>query len=272
MLVTFACDNDVMTLPDATALAAAGLVLTLDGPVATVTLNKPDQRNSQTPTMWRTLAQIGAGLSDDIRIVVVKGEGKAFSAGLDRGIFTPEGLPGEQSIPVLMAAPDETILAVIAEFQEAFAWLRDPRFVSIAAVQGYAIGGGFQLALSCDLRVAADDVQFSMKEPALGIVPDVGGTQPLVECVGYSRAMDICVTTRFVGAEESLAMGLVNRVVARADLEAATQTLVEEILGINAGAVRETKGLLQGAARVDAPAQRLRERQAQVRRFHDLRG
>lgn len=261
-----------MTLPDESALAAVGLRLEIDGAVATVTLNKPDQRNSQTPSMWRTLAEIGAGLPEGTRVVVVKGEGKAFSAGLDRAVFTPEGLPGEQSIPDLTTSADDVILDAIAEFQKGFVWLRDPRFVSIAAVQGYAIGGGFQLALACDLRVVADDAQFSMKEPALGIVPDVGGTQPLVECVGYSRAVDICVTTRFVGAEEAYAMGLANRLVPRADLEAATQQLVEEILAVNEGAVRETTALLQGAARVDAEAQRLRERQAQVRRFHDLRG
>lgn len=261
-----------MTLPDAAALATAGLRLEIDGAVATVTLNKPEQRNSQTPTMWRTLAQIGASLPETIRVVVLKGEGKAFSAGLDRAVFTPEGLPGEQSIPELINAADDVIEAAIAEFQKGFVWLRDPRFVSIAAVQGYAIGGGFQLALGCDLRVVADDVQFSMKEPALGIVPDVGGTQPLVECVGYSRAVDICVTTRFVGADEAYAIGLANRVVPREELDSATRQLVEEILAVNAGAVRETTALLQGAARVDAEAQRLRERQAQVRRFHDLRG
>ena len=261
-----------MSLPDPAVIEAAGLRLDINDAVATVTLNKPDQRNSQTPAMWRVLAQIGAGLPDSIRIVVLRGEGKAFSAGLDRAMFSPEGLPGEPGIPDLISAPDQDILDAIAGFQEGFAWLRDPRFVSIAAVQGYAIGGGFQLALGCDLRVVADDVQFSMKEPALGIVPDVGGTQPLVECVGYSRALDLCVTTRFVGAEEAFAIGLANRVAARDDLDAVTQTLVEEILAINEGAVRETTALLQGAARVDAETQRLRERQAQVRRFHDLRG
>lgn len=261
-----------MTLPDSAALSAAGLRLEITEAVATVTLNKPDQRNSQTPTMWRTLAQIGANLPATIRIVVLKGAGKAFSAGLDRAMFSPEGLPGEQGIPDLINADDDVILDAIAEFQQGFAWLRDPRFVSIAAVQGYAIGGGFQLALGCDLRVVADDVQFSMKEPALGIVPDVGGTQPLVECVGYSRALDICVTTRFIGADEAYAIGLANRVATAGELESATQALVDEILAINAGAVRETTALLQGAARVDAEAQRLRERQAQVRRFHDLRG
>lgn len=261
-----------MSLPDSATLVAAGLRLEINDAVASVTLTKPDQRNSQTPTMWRALAQIGAGLPDSIRIVVLKGEGKAFSAGLDRSLFTPAGLPGEQSIPDLINSADEVILDVIEEFQAGFAWLRDPRFVSIAAVQGYAIGGGFQLALACDLRVVADDVQFSMKEPALGIVPDVGGTQPLVECVGYSRALDICVTTRFIGAEEAHAIGLANRVATTDDLGSATQALVDEILAINEGAVRETTALLQGAARVDADAQRLRERQAQVRRFHDLRG
>ena len=67
-------------------------------------------------------------------------------------------------------------------------------------MRGYAIGAGFQLALSCDLRVVADDAQFSMKESALGLVPDLTGTKPLVESVGYARALEICATARMVGA------------------------------------------------------------------------
>ena len=77
--------------------------------------------------------------------------------------------------------------------------------MSIAAVQGHAIGAGFQLALACDLRVVADDVQFAMRETSLGLVPDLTGTHPLVGLVGYARALEICVTGRFVHAEEAVA-------------------------------------------------------------------
>ncbi len=119
----------------------------------------------------------------------------------------------------------------------------------MASVHGYAIGAGFQLALACDLRIVADDVQFCMKEPALGLVPDLAGTKPLVDVVGYARALEICVTTRHVGADEAADLGLATAVVPRGDLQAATSDLVEAILASNVGAVRETKALLVGAGR-----------------------
>src|SRR5207342_1122800 len=94
-----------------------------------------------------------------------------------------------------------------------FTWLTDPRFISIAAVQGPAVGAGFQLALACDLRIVAEDVKFCMKEPALGLVPDLTGTKPLVDLVGYSRALEICVTARQVPALEAAALGIVTAAV-----------------------------------------------------------
>src|ERR671911_885373 len=100
--------------------------------------------------------------------------------------------------------------ATIASYQRAFTWWRRPDLVTVAAVQGHAIGAGFQLALACDLRVCADDVQFAMRETSLGLVPDLTGTHPLVGLVGYARALEICVTGRFVTAEEAVSTGLAN--------------------------------------------------------------
>ena len=171
-----------------------------------------------------------------------------------------------------MHAGDQQVLDAIDRYQRGFTWLRDPRFVSIAQVHGHAIGAGFQLALSCDLRIVADDVKFCMKEPALGLVPDLTGTKPLVEVVGYSRALEICATARFVLADEARELGLATAVVPAAELEATTADLVEAILASSAGAVRETKALLRGAAEHDLEEQRLRERTAQVRRFRELVG
>ena len=82
----------------------------------------------------------------------------------------------------------------IAGYQEAFGVFARPGLVSIALVQGHAVGAGFQLALACDLRIAAEDAQFTMAEPSLGLVPDLGGTQSLVELIGYARALEICAT------------------------------------------------------------------------------
>jgi enoyl-CoA hydratase/carnithine racemase len=258
-------------MPDTATLQRARLALDVDGAVATVTLSCPERRNSQTPSMWHALADIGASLPDETRVVVVRGAGTSFSAGLDVGLISGEDVPGEPSIAALMHAGDAEVLETIDGYQRGFTWLRDPRFVSIAQVQGHAIGAGFQLALACDLRILADDAKLCMKEPALGLVPDLTGTKPLVDLVGYSRALEICATARYVQADEARELGLATAVVPADELEATTADLVQAILANAAGAVRETKALLQGSG-ADLDEQRRRERESQLRRFHDLVG
>ncbi len=251
-------------------LAAARLRYEVDGAVATITLDKPDARNAQTPTMWRTLAAIGAEIPDEVRVVLVRGAGATFSAGLDRNLLVPGGGDGQESVADVLALDDAAMSATIAAYQEGFTWLRDPRFVSIAVVQGYAIGAGFQLALSCDLVVAADDAQFCMKETALGLVPDLTGTKPLVEAVGYSRALEICATARMVGAEEAVRIGIALTAVPADDLDATVTDLVTALTAPLPGAVRETKALLLSASGSDLDTQGRLEREAQSRRFREL--
>lgn len=251
-------------------LLAIGLRFDVDGPVATLTLDRPASRNSQTPTMWRAMAALGSDLGDDVRVVVVRGAGPTFSAGLDRSMLTPGGGDGQESVAALMAMDDEQMSATIADYQAGFRWLRDPAIVSIAAVQGYAIGAGFQLALSCDVVLAADTAQFCMKEPALGLVPDLTGTKPLVERVGYSRALEMTATARMVDAEEAGRIGIANQVVPEGDLDAAVSTLVAALTAPIAGAVRETKALYQSALHEDLDTQCRLEREAQTRRFREM--
>jgi enoyl-CoA hydratase/carnithine racemase len=255
---------------DADSLRKAGLRYDVSGPLATVTLDRPEVRNAQTPAMWRALAELGSRIPDEVRVVVVKGEGHSFSAGLDRAMLDPANTSGDESVAGLLALSDEEVSATIDAYQQGFTFLRDPRFVSVAAVQGYAIGAGFQLALSCDLRVAADDAQFCMKEPALGLVPDLTGTKPLVECVGYARALEICATARMVGAAEAVDIGLALVAVPAAELDQAVADLAGALTAPMAGAVRETKALLQGAADRSLDDQRRLEREAQTRRFREL--
>jgi len=247
-------------------LAAIGLRLDVEGPIATITLDRPEVRNAQTPAMWVALGEIGRTLPDDVRVVVVEGEGDTFSAGLDRAMLDPTNA-GEGSVLGLLALSDEDASARIDEFQQGFTWLRDPRFVSIAKVRGHAIGAGFQLALSCDLRMVADDAKFSMKESALGLVPDLTGTKPLVEHVGYARALEICATARVVTADEAVRIGLVTASVPAADLDAVVAELAAALVAPMPGVVSETKALLQGAADRELDEQRRLEREAQVRRF-----
>lgn len=254
-------------------LAAAGLRLDLTDAVATVTLDRPEVRNAQTPAMWRALAQLGEDLPEETRVVVVRGAGASFSAGLDRRMLDPAGgTDGVETVAGLLALSDEEMSATIDAYQRGFTWLRDPRFVSIAAVQGHAVGAGFQLALSCDLRVVADDAQFCMKESALGLVPDLTGTKPLVESVGYARALEICATARMVGAAEAVEIGIALTAVAPDQLDSTVADLVGALLAPMPGAVSETKALLQGAPQRDLDEQRRLEREAQGRRFRELAG
>ncbi len=255
-----------------TLLDKDGVRLTVDGETATVTLAVPERRNAQTPAMWRTLAEAGRVIPGDVRVVVLRGEGRSFSAGLDRQAFTPEGFDGEPSFLDLGRGTDEEVDAVIAEYQAAFTWWRRHDVLTIAAVQGHAIGAGFQLALACDLRVCADDVQFAMRETSLGLVPDLTGTKPLVALVGYARALEICATGRFVHAAEAERTGLANLTVPAAELDGAVADLTAAVLAAPRDAVIETKALLAGAASRTHEEQRTAERAAQTRRLRDLAG
>ncbi|MFF2654776.1 enoyl-CoA hydratase/isomerase family protein [Streptomyces sp. NPDC058045] len=249
-----------------------GILLTVDGTLATVTLNNPAKRNAQTFAFWRTLAEAGRVLPGSVRVVVLRSEGKSFSAGLDRQALTPEGFDGEPSFLDLAHRTDAELDAAIASFQEAFTWWRRSDVVSVAAVQGHAVGAGFQLALACDLRIAAQDAQFAMRETSLGLVPDLAGTHPLVGLVGYARALEICATGRFVGAEEAERVGLANLVVPGEELDAAARDLAGALLAAPRDAVIETKALLRGATTRGYEEQRAAERAAQARRLRDLVG
>lgn len=244
---------------------ASGVRLDRDGPVATISLCRPDILNAQTPEMWRALREHGRDLPGDVRVVVVRGEGRAFSAGLDRTAAGPA------TAELLRLSPDAAAER-IAAFQAAFSWLRRPDLVSVAAVQGHAIGAGFQLALACDLRVLADDAQLTMAEVSLGLVPDLGGTKRLVDLVGYGRALEICVTGRRVSAAEAHRIGLATLVVPGDELDGAVADLVAAVLAGPRDAVVEIKALLSGAGGRSYPQQEAAERAAQVRRIHDLAG
>ena len=251
-------------------LQRGGLRVESAGTVTTITLDRPSTKNSQTPATWLALRAIGARLPTGTRAVVLQGEGDSFSSGLDRRMLTPEGMDGEASLLQLLAMPDAELSATIATYQEGFTWLRRPDIVSIAAVQGHAIGAGFQLALSCDLRVLSEDATLSMRETQLGLVPDLTGTKPLVELVGYSRALEICATARSVGANEAREIGLATAVVPREELRQTVADLVAALTAPMPGAVSETKALLHSAGVLDLDQQRRVEREAQVRRFREL--
>ncbi|MDQ2757112.1 MAG: enoyl-CoA hydratase/isomerase family protein [Actinomycetota bacterium] len=235
------------------------------GEVQTVTLANPSQRNAMTPSLWRALAHVATHTPDEVRVVVLRGEGASFCAGLHRQLLAPGGLPDEDDMLAIAARGQRHAVAMIEEYQRGFTlWAHLPAVV-VAAVQGHAIGAGFQLALAADLRVAADDAQFAMRETSLGMVPDLGGTSPLVHAVGYSRALEICATGRFVGAQEARDIGLVNLLVPGDGLDAGVGQVVDGLLAAPDLALRALKPLLRQAAGATPQEQQAAEREANAR-------
>jgi enoyl-CoA hydratase/carnithine racemase len=114
---------------------------------------------------------VGRDLDPSVRAVVLLAEGPSFSAGLDRAMFSLDGIPGEPSLPTIAAMPPHELDALIAGYQEAFTWWRECDAVTVAGVQGHAVGAGFQLALACDLIVVDPTASFAMKEPRSGSCP-----------------------------------------------------------------------------------------------------
>jgi enoyl-CoA hydratase/carnithine racemase len=161
---------------------------------------------------------------------------------------------------------------MIQSYQQAFGLAARPGLVSIALVQGYAIGAGFQLALGCDLRIAAEGAQFSMAEVTLGLVPDLGGTKRLVELVGYSRAASLCLTGRRISATEADQLGLITELVPADRLEPTANALIEQLLAMPRDAVIEIKALLLAASGRSQAEQEAAEREAQLRCLRALAG
>ena len=257
--------------PDEEHWLKVGLRARVDGPVAHFTLERPASRNSQTPGTWYALAEAAAALPEDVRVVIVRGHGGHFSAGLDKGALEGKVPDGEtESTLDLMNLTDAQMADKIGEYQQGFLWLRRPDLITIAVVEGWSIGAGFQLALACDLRVCAEDAKFSMRESALGLVPDLTGTKPLVELVGYGRALEICATARTVEAAEARDLGIANVVVPGDQIDGAVEDLVGALTSPMAGAIAGTKQILLAASGNSLEEQVKLEREVQVGRFREL--
>ncbi len=188
------------------------------GRVGWVRLNRPDKLNAMSGAMWAELAALGPELRDDpeLRAVVVIGNGRAFSAGIDLSSF---------SGPVGAAVGTGSIAAV----QEGYLWLHEAWYPTIAAVRGHALGAGMQLAVACDLRVAARGTTFGMLEAKYGLMPDLTGTQLLPRVVGPAKAKELIFTADRIDADEALRIGLVNRVVEDDELEDVVSALAERL-------------------------------------------
>ncbi|MGH2684476.1 MAG: enoyl-CoA hydratase/isomerase family protein [Actinomycetota bacterium] len=230
------------------------------GAVGWLRLNRPERLNAMTIEMWEELAKLGEALGDDptLRCLVVMGEGRAFSSGIDvehllsgggGGLFSEagKGSDAQGEGPSTGRAMEDKLVTRITDIQEAYTWLADAPYPTIAALRGYALGGGLQLALACDLRIAARGTRLALPEHRYGLLPDLGGTYWLPRIVGPAKAKELIFTGETIDAEEGLRIGLVNRLVDDGELEAAATALAERIAGQPPIAVRGSKRALDRA-------------------------
>jgi len=205
---------------------AETLIFERDGRIGRLRLNRPAKLNAQTPQMWAELRDLGRSLRDDrdLRCLIVSGEGRAFSSGIDLSEITGPG-----GLAAAAGTGEDRLAALIRQGQEAFTWLVGAPFASVAALRGYALGAGLQLALACDLRVAARGTQLGALEFRYGLLPDLGGTAWLPRLVGPARAKELVFTAARIDGDEALRIGLVNRVVEEVELDAAVDALAETI-------------------------------------------
>ncbi|WP_030900084.1 enoyl-CoA hydratase/isomerase family protein [Streptomyces sp. NRRL F-5126] len=216
----------------------ATVSLEVSGGVGTIRLDRPPMNalDVSMQDLLRDLAQ-EAGDRDDVRAVILYGGGKSFAAGAD--------------IKEMRDMDHAAMVVRSRALQEAFtAVARIPKPV-VAAVTGYALGGGCELTLCADYRIAADDAKLGQPEILLGLIPGAGGTQRLARLVGPSRAKDLIFTGRSVKADEALAIGLVDRVVPAADVYTEAQKWAERLAKGPALALRAAKEAVDAGLETD---------------------
>lgn len=206
------------------------IIFEKNGHIACITLNRPHVLNIYNVRMRDELYEVLSAIKTDgdVHVVIISGAGeKAFCAGADLSEF--------------LSAPAPTAARHVR-------WQRDVwgLFLSLpqpvlAALHGYVFGSGIEMAMCCDIRIAAGDTAFGLPEVALGIIPAAGATQTVPRTIGPGPALDLLLTGRRVGAQEALELKLVNRVVPRADLQGEAEKLAEKIAALDQRTVRKLK-------------------------------
>lgn len=203
------------------------ILVTREDRVATITLNRPKALNALNSTVMKEVTAAAAELDQDpgIGAIIVTGNEKAFAAGAD--------------IKEMANLSFADVFA--ADFFAAWNQFAATRTPTIAAVAGYALGGGCELAMMCDILIAADTAKFGQPEIKLGVLPGMGGSQRLTRAIGKAKAMDLILTGRNMGAEEAERAGLVSRVVAAEALIDEAKATAQTIAGMSLSASRMAK-------------------------------
>jgi len=194
------------------------ITVTVADRIATITVNRPDKLNALND---RTIAELGAAIDEvssnrEVGGVILTGAGRAFVAGADIAEIAPHGAMGAK--------------ALSQRGQRVFGRFESSSKPTIAAVNGFALGGGCELAMACHIRIASEHAKFGLPEVKLGLIPGYGGTQRLARLVGKGRAMQLLFTGEMIDAQEAYRIGLANRVVPAGELIGAATAMLTQIL------------------------------------------
>lgn len=211
-----------------------------NGNLAIITLNRPDSMNAFNYEMLRELGQVTEAIriNPDIRVVIFTGAGeKAFSVGAD--------------LKERKTLTEQQVKRNIYKIGEVFSSIESLPQPTIAMMNGYAFGGGMELALSCDFRITAHDITLGLTETSLAIIPGAGGTQRLPRLIGESRAMELILTARRLNAEEALSYGILTKVVAKESLLEETGKFADMMLANGPVALQQAKFAIKHGMNAD---------------------
>ncbi|WP_347491210.1 enoyl-CoA hydratase-related protein [Desulfoscipio sp. XC116] len=231
------------------------LLLEKDGHIAIITLNRPEVRNALDPRTWAEIrgAARECRFDKDVRVLIITGAGgKAFASGAD----------------IRSLRERETLEVLKSEAQDSLNEVENLDKPVIAAIDGFALGGGCELALACDIRIATSRSQLGQPEVNLGIIPGAGGTQRLQRVVGVGKAKELIFTGDIISAQEAREIGLVNKVVKQSeDLLPAAKEMAQKIIAKGPMAVSLAKTAINVGANTDINSGLLFEKFAQVIAF-----
>jgi len=234
--------------------------LTVNNGIADVRLNRPDKRNALDPDMFLALARAGEELKSrgDVRVVVLSGEGPSFCAGLDLAsmgaLAGDNGTPSTSDTPSIMGTDGR--ITHLAQ-QSAWVWQEVPMPV-IAALHGHALGGGIQIAMGADIRIAHPATKFSVRETFWGLIPDMTGTLTITRHVRPDVAKELVFTARIFDGAEAHSLGLVTSL--SDDPLSSAMSLARDICAVSPDAVRGAKELINSRVNEDAAQQFADER------------
>jgi enoyl-CoA hydratase/carnithine racemase len=234
-------------------LSSDTVLLTIEDGVAFVSLNRPDRHNAFNDEMDLRFFEVMESLSDnpDVRCVVWRGEGKSFSSGRDTKELGQRA-KGESDLEFIEAGHRKTTL------------LWEMPVPIVVAMKGYALGGSFERALLCDIRIASTDCKMALPEVGHGVIPDSGGTARLFQMAGHGLAADMALTGRVITAEEALQHGIVSRVVEPDKLDDEVLSVAREIARRSPLAVKFSKEVLSALATPEVARSMNEEKVAQT--------